>query len=209
VKNGDDEVVILVGEGDWPFPTPLVRDGTSWRFDVDKGLAEVIDRRVGRNELAAIALLRVYVDAQIDYARVDWNGDGVLEYAQRLASSQGRRDGLYWPSDGEGAESPLGSLVEGAESYLEKTKPGDPFFGYYLKVLTKQGDNPPAGRYDYVINGHMIAGFALAAYPAEYGVTGVMTFLVNHRDRIHEKDAGAFDGMSEYNPDDSWQLVVD
>ncbi|MCZ6785366.1 MAG: DUF2950 family protein [Proteobacteria bacterium] len=208
-KDGDDKVLMLLGPDGWPLPLPIVREGTSWRFDMDAGLTEMIDRRVGRNELAAIALLGAYVDAQIDYARVDRNGDEVLEYAQRLVSSEGQRDGLYWPSEGEDAESPFGPLVEGAESYLETTEPGDPFFGYYLRILTKQGPNPPGGRYDYVINGHMIAGFALAAYPAEYGVTGVMTFVVNHGSKIHEKDIGAFAEVSEYDPDDTWHVVED
>jgi hypothetical protein len=182
----------------------LVETDGAWRFDTAEGIEEIINRRVGRNELAAIALARAYVDAQIEYARADRDGDGVLEYAQRLASTPGQRDGLYW-EDVEGDElSPFGPLVKGAESYLETKQPGDPLRGYYFKILTKQGENPPGRRHDYVIGGNMIAGFGLVAYPADYGNTGAMTFVVSHRGQVHEKDLGPFTGMPAYDPDDSW-----
>lgn len=206
LEEGDDRVEILVGPEDWPLPAPIVREGTSWQVDMSQGLDEIINRRIGRNELMAMALLGAFVDAQIDYARADRNGDGRLEYAQRLVSTEGQQDGLYWPSDGDGDVSPFGPLVEGAERYRETTQPGDPFFGYYLKILTKQGPNAPGGEADYVVDGHMRAGFAMVAYPAEYDVTGVMTFVVNQSGRIYSKDLGNADGVSEYDPDDTWQL---
>jgi hypothetical protein len=205
-KKGEDEVEILIGPDDWPAPMPIVREGGSWQVDMAEGLEEIIDRRVGKNELTVIAFLTAYVDAQIDYARDDRNGDGVLEYAQRLVSSEGQHDGLYWPSTGEGDESPFGPLVAGAESYREKMQPGDPFHGYYLRVLTEQGASAPGGAYDYLIDGHLVAGFGLVAYPADYDVTGVMTFVVNHTGAIYSKDLGPFEGMSSYDPDDTWHL---
>jgi hypothetical protein len=205
-KKGEDEVEILIGPDDWPAPMPIVREGGSWQVDMAEGLEEIIDRRVGKNELTVIAFLTAYVDAQIDYARDDRNGDGVLEYAQRLVSSEGQHDGLYWPSTGEGEESPFGPLVAGAESYREKMQPGDPFHGYYLRVLTEQGASAPGGAYDYLIDGHLVAGFGLVAYPADYDVTGVMTFVVNHTGAIYSKDLGPFEGLSGFDPDDTWHL---
>jgi hypothetical protein len=204
--NADGALDLVIGEKEWPFPIMLVKEGSDWYFDTDEGVEEIIDRRVGRNELAAIGLASAYVDAQIEYARADRDGDDVLEYAQRLASSPGKQDGLYWKDDG-GDPSPFGPLVEGAERYLNTLEPGDPLRGYYFQVLTRQGENPPGGAYDYVINGNMLAGFALVAYPADYGNTGVMTFVVNHQGRIYQKDLGSFDGMDAYNPDDTWTRV--
>lgn len=208
-KEGADKTILLIGPKSWPFPAPIVRVEQAWRFDMDEGLEEIVDRRVGKNELKAIALSRAYVDAQIEYARSDRNGNGRLEYAQRLVSTKGQHDGLYWPSEGGEDESPFGPLVKGAESYLEKTEPGDPFFGYYLRILTKQGAHPPRRAYDYVIGGHMVAGFGLVAYPANYGVTGIMTFVVNHLGKVYEKDIGPFTEMAEFNPDETWRLVED
>ncbi len=153
--------------------------------------------------------MRAYVDAQIEYALDDRDGNDVLEYAQRLTSSAGKRDGLYWKSEEGEPLSPFGPLVIGAESYLDTLEPDDPIRGYYFKVLTRQGKNPPGGRYSYVINGHMIAGFGLVAYPAEYGNSGVMTFVVNHRSIVQQKDLGEFSGMDEYDPEDTWMVVED
>jgi hypothetical protein len=200
-------VQLIIGEEEWPAPIPIVREEGGWRFDTEEGIEEMIDRRVGRNELTAIAIANAYVDAQIEYAREDRDGDEVLEYAQRLTSSPGTRDGLYWESESEDDLSPLGPLVKGAERYLETKEPGDPIKGYYFQVLTRQGENPPGGRYDYVINGNMIAGFALVAYPADYGSSGIMTFVVNHHGKVQEKDLGPFPGMDAYDPDDSWTEV--
>jgi hypothetical protein len=206
----DEGVVeLIIGEEEWPFPIPIVQDEEGWSFATADGIEEVVDRRIGRNELAAIAIARAYVDAQIEYARLDRDGDDVLEYAQRLASSPGKRDGLYWESESEEDLSPFGPLAQDAERYLETRQPGDPIRGYYFQVLTRQGGNPPGGRYDYVINGNAIAGFALVAYPADHGNSGVMTFVVNHRGKVHQKDLGEFTGMDEYDPDDTWTEVED
>jgi hypothetical protein len=204
----DGAALLVAGAEDWPFPIPLAETPDNrWRFDTEEGIEVIIDRRVGRDELSAIEITDAYVDAQIEYAKVDRDGDGVLEYAQRLASSEGKRDGLYWETGPDEPPSPFGPLVERAESYLEHHKPGDPIRGYYFRILTKQGPNPPGGGYDYIINGNMIGGFGLVAYPADFGSSGVMTFVVNHQGRVLEKDIGPFSGMDEYDPDDSWKLA--
>ena len=203
----DGVVTLVLGDEEWPFAMPLVREGEGWRFDTEEGLEQVLDRRIGRNELSAIAIANAYVDAQIEYARADRDGDEVREYAQRLASTDGKQDGLYWENGPDEEESPFGPLVEGAEAYLETLHPGDPLRGYYFKILTRQEKNPPGGAYDYVINDNMIAGFALVAYPADYGNTGIMTFVVNHRGVVRQKDLGPFTGMDAYDPDDSWTVV--
>ena len=206
----DEGVVeLIVGEEEWPFPILIVQEKEEWSFDTADGIEEIVDRRIGRNELAAIAIARAYVDAQIEYARRDRDGDDVLEYAQRLASTPGKRDGLYWEAESEEDLSPFGPLMQGAERYLETRQPGDPIKGYYFQILTRQGGNPPGGRHDYVINGNMIAGFALVAYPADPGNSGVMTFVVNHRGKVHQKDLAEFTGMDEYDPDDTWTEVED
>ena len=206
---GDGEVGLIVGAEQWPFPISIVRDDGGWHFDTEEGIEMMIDRRIGRHELAAIAIARAYVDAQIEYARYDRDGDDVLEYAQRLASSPGQTDGLYWEAGPDEDPSPFGPLVHGAERYLETKQPGDPLMGYYFQILTRQGPNPPGGEYDYVINGNMIAGFALVAYPADHGNSGVMTFVVNHRGKVQQKDLGEFPGMDSYDPDDTWSEVED
>jgi len=206
----DDGVMeLIIGEEQWPFPIPVVHGEEGWSFDTADGIQEIVDRRIGRNELTAIAIAQAYVDAQIEYARRDHDGDDVLEYAQRLASTPGKQDGLYWEAEPGGDQSPFGPLVKGAERYLDTRQPGDPIKGYYFRVLTRQGANPPGGRYDYVINGNMIAGFALVAYPADYGNSGVMTFVVNQRGKVQQKDLGEFAGMDEYDPDDTWTEVED
>jgi len=205
--DGDGRVQLIIGEKRWPAPIPLVREEDGWRFDTEAGIEEMTDRRIGRNELSAIAITNAYVDAQIEYAREDRDGDDVLEFAQRLASSPGTRDGLYWESESDDDLSPFGPLVEGAEHYLDTLEPGDPIKGYYFQVLTRQGQNPPGGRYDYVINGNMIAGFGLVAYPADHGSSGIMTFVVSHRGKIYQKDLGAFTEMDAYDPDESWSEI--
>ncbi len=200
---------LIVGENEWPFPILIVQEEEGWSFDTEDGIEEIVDRRIGRNELAAIAIARAYVDAQIEYARSDRDGDDVLEYAQRLASTPGERDGLYWEAESEEDLSPFGPLMQGAERYLETRQPGDPIKGYYFRILTRQGGNPPGGSHDYVINGNMIAGFALLAYLADHGNSGVMTFVVSHRGKVHQKDLGEFTGMDGYDPDDTWTEVED
>ncbi len=206
----DDRVEWILGSEDWPFPFQTVRgDAGSWAFDTGQGIEAILDRRIGRNELSAIALVHAYVDAQIEYAKEDRDGNGVLEYAQRLASTEGKRDGLYWESAPDEAESPFGPLVKGAEAYLDTVDKGDPIRGYYFRVLDRQGEHAPGGAHSYVINGNMIAGFALVAFPADYGNTGVMTFIVNNRGVIQQKAIEDFEEIDVYDPDDSWLEIED
>jgi hypothetical protein len=212
-KDAEDVAVLVLGLKAWPFPVPLVQQNGSWRFDTDAGVDEIINRRIGEHELAAIELLRAYVDAQVEYASADRDGDEVLEYAQRLLSPTNTKDGLYWPDDGTDP-SPFGAFVASASAapYAGRSKLGDPYHGYYFAVLTQQGPHPPGGAYSYVINGNMIAGFALLAFPAEYGKSGVMTFVVSHQGKVFQKDLGPTTAeiakaMRAYDPDDSWTEV--
>jgi hypothetical protein len=211
VMEGADKAVLVLGNQDWPFPIPLVRKDGSWRFDTAAGREEILFRRIGRNELAAIQTILAFVDAQQEYAEKGIGGNGV--YAQRIVSRPGTKDGLYWPAQSGEDESPLGDLA--ASAAAEGYRAGQqriPYHGYYYKVLTRQGPNAPGGALDYVVRGKMIGGFALVAYPAQYGNSGVMTFLVNHQGTIYEKDlgeqtAGIASGMTAFNPDNTWQRV--
>lgn len=203
VDGGDGRKVLIVGAEGWPFPIPLVPEQGQWRFDTEAGIQEVFNRRIGQNELTAIAIMREYVEAQVRYASVDRDGDEVLEYAQHIASTAGQKDGLHWASEG-GDESPLGPFVSESAPYLEGREAGDPFRGYYFRILTRQGESAPGGRYDYVINGNMIGGFAMIAYPAEYGNSGLMSFIVNQQGVVYERDLGeetavAAQSMTEYD----------
>jgi len=206
----EQEVELVLGVERWPFPIPIVKGEGGWYFDTERGLEEIVDRRIGKNELTAIAISRAYVDAQIAYALADRDGDDWLEYAQRLSSTPGTRDGLYWETSADEAPSPFGPLVTDAERYLSSLGPGDPIRGYYFHILTGQGGNPSGGRYSYIVNGRMVAGFALVAFPAEYRATGAMTFVVSQRGVVYQKDLGD-QGVSveEYDPDDSWSVVTD
>jgi hypothetical protein len=209
-----------MGTNSWPFAIPIVQRDGRWFFDTDAGKEELLNRRIGRNELEVLQAMRAYVDAQREYASFDRDGDEVLEYAQRLASSPGTKDGLYWPPDLDGEISPLGPLVAHAQASgyfgdtpIDKFSP-QPFHGYLFKILTRQGKHAPGGKYDYVINGNMIGGFALVAWPAEYGDSGIMTFIVNQLGRVYQKDLGANTSkigrkMSAYDPDDSWHISTD
>jgi Protein of unknown function (DUF2950) len=213
VMEGDDKAVLLVGTEEWPFPIPLVRKDGVWRFDTAAGRDEILFRRVGRNELSAIKACLAYADAQDEYAEKGIAGNGV--YAQRIVSTPGKKDGLYWPAQAGEAESPLGDLAASASA--EGYRVGQqrmPYHGYYYRVLTRQGPNAPGGALDYVVRGKMIGGFALVAYPAEYGNSGVMTFLVSHQGVVYQKDlgqntVGIASGMTAFNPDNSWQRVAD
>jgi len=204
--------VLYIGDQAWPMPIPIVRVNDRWQFATDEGVDELINRRIGFNERSTIHVLRAYLDAQKAYASKPHDGDPVLQYAQRLGSTQGKQDGLYWPADpakGEEA-SPFGPLVAEAGPRTA----GSPYHGYNFKVLTRQGPNAPGGAYNYVINGRMIAGFALVAYPAAYGATGVMTFIVSHAGQIYQKDLGkgstaAADAMPTFNAGPGWQKVED
>lgn len=209
-REDNGRVTLVVGYDAWPFPIPLVKDSPGWRFDTEAGLDELINRRIGANELAVIDTLRAYVDAQRRYAAVSRDGSGVRQFARRLQSSPGKKDGLYWAADpAKGDEiSPIGPLIRDPDT----RRAGDPFNGYRFKILTRQGQAAPAGRYDYVINGRLIAGFAMVAFPADYGSTGIKTFLVNHYGVVYEKDLGrntpkAAATLTEYNPDPSWKVV--
>ena len=192
----------------------MVKQGESWRFDTRQGAQEIIDRRIGKNELSAIQVSLAYVDAQREYAARDQDGDGLLEYAQKFVSEPGKKDGLYWESR-EGEEpSPLGPFAAQArkEGYARK-KAGDqpsPYHGYFYKILKAQGKNAPGGAYSYVVRGKMIGGFALVAYPASYGSSGIMTFIVNHDGVVYEKDLGknteaSAQAMTSFDPDQTWR----
>ncbi|MFO1127663.1 MAG: DUF2950 domain-containing protein [Rhodospirillales bacterium] len=207
--DGDDRMTIVMGRRGWPMPIPLVKGEQGWTFDIKSGLQEITDRRVGRNELAAIDFCKAYIDAQRRYASTDEDGDGVLEFAQRLKSSEGKRDGLYWPPGPDGVASPLGPFAAAAEPYLKGRKEGEPFRGYYFRILKEQGANAPGGKYNYVINGNMIAGFALIAWPADYRRSGIMTFQCGHNGAILEKDLGPetakiASAITAYDPDKTW-----
>lgn len=214
-KRGETNAVLLVGSESWPFPVPLVKRGGSWIFDTLAGKEEIINRRIGENELIAIGVCRAYVVAQRRYASQDRDEDQVLEFAQRLVSSEGRRDGLYWPPMKGEELSPFGPLAAyaQAEGYKGSTaEKVEPFHGYFLKILTRQGKHAPGGKHDYLINGNMVAGFALVAWPAQWQESGVMTFIVNHQGRVFQKNLGAKTSdiasrMKAYDPDDTWSPV--
>lgn len=215
VKQDDSKVVLYVGAENWPFQFPIVQAGGRWFFDGEAGLDEMFNRRIGANELMTIRVCRVYASAQKEYAEADRDGDEVLEYAQKVASSPGAKDGLYWESADDGDESPLGPLVAVAatEGYAVKQEP-QPFHGYRYRILKRQGRNAPGGAYGYVVNGNMIGGFALVAYPAEWGSSGLMTFVVNQQGKVYQKDLGPRTaaiaaGMRAYDPDKTWTLVDD
>ncbi|MGE3310102.1 MAG: DUF2950 domain-containing protein [Limisphaerales bacterium] len=218
IRVSDSFVILELGDDYWPFPVPIVKTEAGWIFDSEIGKDELLSRRVGRNELAILPVMRAYVDAQREYASRDRDHDGVLEYAPRLVSSPGTQDGLYWPPDLDGEESPFGPLVAYAQEvgYSPELREEDeaergPFHGYLFKILPGQGKHAPGGRYKYSINGNMIVGFALVAWPAEYGDSGVMTFIVNQQGRVYQKDLGPKTSrlarrMKEYDPDSSWRL---
>jgi len=210
-----DRAILVLGNEDFPFAVPLVKKGDKWRFDAKAGKEEIINRRIGRNELAVISLMHSYVDAQREYITMDRDSDAVKEFAQKFRSTPGKKDGLYWEAK-DGAEmSPLGPLVAKADSEgYAKSKRVDksPYQGYLFKILKAQGANVEGGAFDYVVNGKMILGFALVAYPAEYGNSGIMTFVINQNGIVYQKDLGKNTGriaaaMKSYNPDKSWKKV--
>lgn len=214
--NSDSNVTLEIGGDGWPFPIPLVKQAGQWFFDTAAGKPEILARRIGRDEIGAINVCNAYVDAQREYASHDRMGDSVLAYAQFLRSTSGTHDGLFWPTNQPGEElSPLGPLVAQArvDGYHRTAKllndEQAPYHGYYFKILTHQGRHAPGGKYDYIINGRMIAGFALIAWPAEWGNTGVMTFIVNQQGNVYQKNLGSktakiAKGITTYDPDDTW-----
>jgi hypothetical protein len=212
-KEGDDKAVMIIGTEDFPFPIPLTRKGAAWQFDTAAGRLEVLYRRIGRNELSAIQSCLAYVDAQNEYADKNRTSAGGATYAQRIVSSPGKKDGLYWPAAQGDDESPLGELVAHATTEGYAIGGGrTPFHGYYFKILTRQGPMAAGGEVDYVVRGKMIGGFALVAYPAEYGNSGVMTFIVNYAGTVFQKDLGErteklAERMTSFNPDQTWKKV--
>lgn len=206
---GDKSATLLVGTDDFPFPIPLAHKGNGWGFDAAAGRQEVLARRIGRNELAAIQVCMAFVDAENDYADKDRTGNGAGIYAQRIVSSPGKKDGLFWPDDSD--PSPLGELAAraAAEGY-RAGEAGSPYHGYYYRILKGQGSHAAGGALSYVVGNKMIGGFALIAYPAEYGNSGVMTFMVNHAGVVYQKDLGERTAeiasrINRFDPDRSWQ----
>ena len=231
-KVNDNKYTITVGRNNWPTPIPLVQKDEKWLFDTKAGLDEIIDRRVGENELSAMVTCRAYAVAQWEYyTEGDWDHDGVAEYARALISAPGAHDGLYWETSEGDKPSPLGKLIAAAQAggygpNLSATdaagKGGSdieapqidraPYHGYYFKILTQQGPQAPGGKYSYLINGNMIAGYALVAYPDKWGNSGVMTFIINQQGRVYQKNLGPNTGelasaITEYDPDPTWKLV--
>jgi hypothetical protein len=211
---GGGKVVLVLGQDDFPFPIPIVPDGPSWRFDTAAGREEIINRRVGENELNTIQVCLAYVDAQREYYARDPDNNGLLQYARTFASSPGKRDGLYWAGKPGEAPSPLGPLVARArgEGYSKTSSAPVPYWGYFYRILTAQGKDAPGGAYDYLAHGRLLGGFALVAYPAQYGDSGVMTFIVNHDGVVYQKDLGPNTAaiaraMKEFNPDSTWKKI--
>ncbi len=204
--NDADSVTMVIGAEAWPFPIPIVKTDKGWHFDTDTGIQEIVKRRIGENELTVIDAMRAYPDAQRQYAAVPRDGTTVRQFARKFQSTPGKQDGLHWAVDAAGGEpSPAGPEIKGPETS---------FAGYHFKILTAQGEAAPAGKFDYIINGHFIGGFALIAWPAEYGKTGVMTFIVNHYGDVYESDFGPetakiASAISEYNPTDDWSPAGD
>jgi hypothetical protein len=214
VWEGDKKVILGIGTDDWPMPIPVVKKGDKWVFDTKAGKEEILSRRIGRNELDVIQVCLAYVDAQREYALKDRDGNGIQEYAQRFRSEEGKKNGLYWEAKEGEEQSPLGPLAVKAveEGYTVKKSGGkpSPYHGYYYKILKAQGKNAPGGAYDYVVKGKMIGGFAMVAYPAAYGNSGVMTFIVNQDGVVYQKNLGKNTEkiartMTKYDPDKSWE----
>jgi hypothetical protein len=217
LEGGGGKVVLYLGDDDFPFPIPLVPDGPRWIWDTDAGNEEILNRRIGRNELSAIEVCLAYVDAQREYYAWSPDGMGILEFAQRLASTKGKRDGLFWETKPGERPSPLGPLVAEARAAGYRRAQGGgptPYHGYLYRPLSAQGPDAPGGAYDFVVKGHMIGGFALVAFPASYGVSGIMTFIVSHDGVVYQKDFGpktaqVGNAMKRYNPDRTWRKAAD
>lgn len=227
---GGEKITLTIGENNWPFPIPIVKQGDKWHFDTAAGIEEILNRRIGENELSAIATCRAYVLAQWEYfTEGDHDNDGVAEYAQHFSSAPGNKDGLYWDTAEGQKPSPMGALVSAAreEGYaVGKRKSArapapeagaaarhrTPYHGYYFRILKSQGPHAPGGKYNYIVNGNMIGGYALIAYPDKWGSSGVMTFIVNQQGRVYQKNLGADTvkiaaGITTYDPDATWKVV--
>ena len=206
------KTVLHIGEDDWSLPIPVIKKGAAWVFDVRAGKQEILNRRIGRNELNVMDVLHAYVDAQQEYATKDCKGGGSVEFAQKVISTEGKHDGLYWKTEKVEEISPLGPLVAQATKEGYANKDLSPFHGYYFKILKGQGKHANGGAYNYVVKGKMILGFALVAYPAQYGNSGVMSFIVNQEGSIYEKNLGKntkriTENMKIFDPDKSWKKV--
>ena len=210
---GDTQAALVIGKDEWPMPIPLVKSHDGWRFDTQKGEAEILARRIGRNELSAIQVCLAIVDAEREYVAQDSNRDGVLEYAPKFVSAPGKRDGLYWQTKADEPLSPLGPLLVAAtrEGYTRsKSRPLAPYHGYFYRILSRQGKDAQGGAYGYFYKGKMIGGFAVIAYPARYGASGIMSFIVNQDGVVYEKNLGQNTAtiaskMTTFNPDASWK----
>ncbi len=216
-NEGSGTIILLIGTNNWPFPIPLVRAGGQWYFDTAAGKEEILNRHIGKDEYSAIGVCRAYVTAQQQYAQLNLAAGGVAHYAQKFKSSPGKKDGLYWPVQENEAPSPFGPLVAEAhaEGYgLHRHAIPHAFHGYYFKILTRQGEAAPGGKKNYLSHGSLIGGFALLAYPADWGQSGIMTFIVNQDGKVYQRDFGGQTAriaptLVEYNPDNSWTLVSD
>jgi hypothetical protein len=212
-QEGETKLILHVGNNDWPFPIPLVKTGDRWSFDTKQGREEILNRRIGENELDTIQTCLAIVDAQREYAALDRDGDGLLAYAQKFHSTKGKTDGLYWEVNPGEKPSPMGPLVAKAqgEGYMPGEKPA-PYNGYFFRILTAQGKSAKGGAYSYLVKGKMVGGFAVVASPATYAVSGVKTFIVNHDGVVYQKDLGPKTGklaktMKMYDPDKTWEKV--
>jgi hypothetical protein len=216
-RDGETTGILLIGSDEWPFPIPLVQEAEGWRFDTAAARTEIVNRQIGRDELHAIATMRAIVRAQMEYSAQHAEGTEQGGYARRFGSTPGQRDGLYWPV-GEGEPpSPLGPLVAAAveEGYGDNHMEAEtPYYGYFFRLLTAQGPNAPGGARDYLQDGRLQGGFAVVAYPAEYGRSGIKTFIVNQRGILFEKDLGEgtaaqAKAMTAFDPDASWEPTRD
>jgi hypothetical protein len=214
VPAGEGALTIALGDDGWPFPVPLLREGDGWRFDAEAARAEIIARRIGGNELDVIDVLDAYVDIQREYRSIDHDGDGIMEFASAILSTEGRRDGLYWPGD----DSPVGDIA--ARASLDgfdvdgMDEGAEPFAGYFFRILQAQGEAAPGGAMSYIVNGNMVAGHALLAVPAVYGETGVHTFMVGENGIVVQADLGpdslaAAFGITAFDPGRGWEIVTD
>ncbi len=217
VKDGDNKIVFEIGTNNWPMAIPLVKEGSQWRFDTAAGKEEIINRHIGKDEVNAIGVCRAYVEAQQKYAAMNPESKSGTNYAQKFKSTQGKKDGLYWPTMGSEPASPLGALV--AEAHAEgygrdNSHPPHPFHGYYFRILTRQGSAAPGGSMNYIHHGNLTGGFALVAYPESWNQSGIMTFIVNQDGTVYQRNLGEetlkiASAMKEYNPDSEWTQVLD
>jgi hypothetical protein len=210
------QATLFIGPDEWPLPIPIVQRGSKWYFDTKQGRKEILERRIGANELDAIAICKGFVEAQKEYASEVHDDSGINQYAQRIISTPGKRDGLYWKNEDGTGDGPISETVAKAlqEGYSTDQQKPTPFHGYYFKILKGRGPSAPEGEVDFVIHGLMIGGFALAATPAQYEVTGIKTFIVSYEGIVYQKDLGpdslkVFSQMERYNPDKTWTRTDD